>query len=151
MYGLRIECENLDDYRGRARKVWIMNSEFCVTSGIADESNLNNITIFETEEKAHEFMKTWTGHPWYLKPNGRYEIIPVKHKFDKCENKFQINNSTYEHLNNIFIENDKCNLILDMNNEDAEQLLKQLEIGSSEGFECIIGNEIIEILKKYLE
>ena len=37
-----------------------------------------DIKVFDSEEKAHAFMKTWGGHPWYHIPNGKYRLVPIK-------------------------------------------------------------------------
>lgn len=33
--------------------------------------------IFQTAEAAAKFAKHWSGHPWWCKPNGKYEIFEV--------------------------------------------------------------------------
>lgn len=37
----------------------------------------DDVLVFQTKEKALNFISNWKGHPWYNVPNGVYEIIEV--------------------------------------------------------------------------
>lgn len=36
---------------------------------------------FSTREIAEEFAKKWTGHPWWCKPSGQFEVIEVTPRY----------------------------------------------------------------------
>jgi hypothetical protein len=38
---------------------------------------------FRSEADAHEFMRTWGGHPWYNTPNGKYELIELRPVYEQ--------------------------------------------------------------------
>jgi hypothetical protein len=33
---------------------------------------------FDDPKEAKDFVKKWKGHPWWCKPNGKYELIAVQ-------------------------------------------------------------------------
>lgn len=37
----------------------------------------DELKVFTTKEAAIAFARKWTGHPWYCKPNGNFEVIEV--------------------------------------------------------------------------
>ncbi len=50
------------------------------TASKVDSSFPKPFKTFDSEEKAHEFMKTWEGHPWYFgrKVGDPYEVVSLK-------------------------------------------------------------------------
>ena len=38
--------------------------------------------VFKTPEAAEKFAKRWKGHPWWVKPNGNFEVIEVEPVFE---------------------------------------------------------------------
>ena len=44
---------------------------------VTDEWPPFDIKIFPSQEKAEEFAKKWSGHPWWVKPRA-YEIVEVR-------------------------------------------------------------------------
>lgn len=82
-YAVRYECKEVIAKNGEVvtregEKTYISKCEWCLTSCYRIDKDL---VIFESEERAHEFMKTWKGHPLYCKPNGNYEVLEVKPVF----------------------------------------------------------------------
>jgi hypothetical protein len=43
----------------------------------------DDVLTFSSEERAHDFMKGWEGHPWYYTPNGKYRVVPLKAKTEE--------------------------------------------------------------------
>lgn len=40
------------------------------------------LSTWETPEQAAAFAETWKGYPWWVKPDGRYQIIPVQRVYE---------------------------------------------------------------------
>jgi hypothetical protein len=47
------------------------------TRRLPDEMLPQDTTKFDTVEQADEFAKSWDGHPWTFKPNGKYRIVKL--------------------------------------------------------------------------
>ena len=45
--------------------------------------------LFETAEAAEDFAKTWRGHPWWVKPGKKFEVIEVRQKFKKVPDGYE--------------------------------------------------------------
>lgn len=41
------------------------------------------VKVFDTKEDAEKFAAKWKGHPWWCKPNGKFEVIEVKPKYNQ--------------------------------------------------------------------
>lgn len=50
------------------------------TSVPADGRVLHDVKVFKSKEDAEDFIRKWATkyHPWYYKPDGTYEIVPIK-------------------------------------------------------------------------
>lgn len=48
-----------------------------------------NAKIFATAEAATEFAKAWRGHPWYVVPGKRFEVVEVKQKFKQVADGYE--------------------------------------------------------------
>lgn len=35
------------------------------------------LKTFSTPAEAEAFAKRWTGHPWYCRPNGKFQVVEV--------------------------------------------------------------------------
>lgn len=45
--------------------------------------------IFSSFEEAEWFAKNWQGHPWYVRPGKRFEVIEVKPKFKQIPDGYE--------------------------------------------------------------
>ena len=51
------------------------------TSRYYDGKIASDAMAFSTREIAEEFAKKWTGHPWWCKPSGQFEVIEVAPRY----------------------------------------------------------------------
>lgn len=42
-----------------------------------------DVKTFPTAEAAEAFAKAWSGHPWWCSPRGEFEVVPVKPRYRK--------------------------------------------------------------------
>lgn len=93
MFVIKFKCKEAKgtgDYTliREGSSAWVVNeSEGWVeaTARNAEHSDElhTDLKVFNTQEEAKNFMERWEGHPWYYAPNGSYEIIEVKERFEK--------------------------------------------------------------------
>ena len=50
----------------------------------------NNPKLFESIDTATEFARKWKGHPWYYKPNGKFEIVEVRPVYKQVQDGYEI-------------------------------------------------------------
>lgn len=51
----------------------------------ADGLRSKDLATFATRKQAEKFIKGWGGHPWWVVPNGNYEIVEVRPRFVKVQ------------------------------------------------------------------
>lgn len=63
-------------------RFWVMNEPdgwVEATSVRVDSSQRipADVKVFATAADAEKFARRWKGHPWWCKPNGVFEVVPV--------------------------------------------------------------------------
>lgn len=50
---------------------------------VCDESLPIDTKLFDSVEDAQRFAESWPGHPWWVKPSGRYDVIEVEPVYER--------------------------------------------------------------------
>lgn len=88
MFIVRFQCKGVANVTKKGAKCWLLNEPDGWVPATACDAEYfkeipKTIKVFDTVEDATEFMRSWGGHPWYYTPNGDFEVIEVKERFEK--------------------------------------------------------------------
>ncbi len=97
MYALIVESKEVLGTRGIFTEE---GTEFLVTieeegwvPGTSTEYHMGDTIrkdtkIFKSVQHAQHFAKSWGGHPWWCKPNGKYRVIKLEAVYEEPEVKY---------------------------------------------------------------
>jgi len=44
---------------------------------VVGETPPADVKVFNSPREAEKFAKRWKGHPWWVRPNGTFEVVPL--------------------------------------------------------------------------
>ena len=80
-YAVSYRCKEMKSYDGNimtkeGTKVWVHEGDFGPTA--SKTINYTSLITFDTEKEAKNFIKSFSGHPWYYEKRKQdYEIVEV--------------------------------------------------------------------------
>ncbi len=102
-FAILFRCKHVPDFRGDTMTpggtfTWLVSEEgywqgetFGGIRGTSREKIPGNVVLFDSREQAE---KEWTEYreqigPWWIKPDGRFEVIEVKLKFKQVPDGYE--------------------------------------------------------------
>lgn len=79
-------------YTKTGERFWIVKGEWGPSSHqcLTHPGVPSDVMTWETEEEAEAFAKGWGGHPWWCKPNGKFEIVKVRPKYKTIKDGYEL-------------------------------------------------------------
>jgi len=70
---------------------WVEATSAAWTGSLNDSNGFpHEPKLFESVGEAAAFAKRWEGHPWWCKPNGKYEILEMRPAFKQVQDGYEM-------------------------------------------------------------
>lgn len=100
MYALIVEGKealsaNGNIFTTEGEKFWVCNEPdgWVEATGInvnrGDTKIPGDVKTFKTRVAAEKFAKRWEGHPWWVNPNGNFEVIEIKPRYKQVRDGYE--------------------------------------------------------------
>jgi hypothetical protein len=101
-YIIKTQCKEATSQSGKVmtqegKLVWVIEEPEGWVPATSSSVEFNNgcipkdVLTFDTYKAAELFISQWKGHPWYVVPNGVYEIIEVVPRMKTIQDGWDIN------------------------------------------------------------